>query len=347
MTRAHGPLPPPTDVLLSTLLADEQQLASDALMQHINASIRTLDNADLEAVAPLRAQNPKNVRRVESILDEAKFDYVFARRAPERTYRGLLRAFAKSPAICQTCTDGRDSDAICRKTLATTFAHFAQKTGGHDIHDPITEWRQALVHVREMGWNENMRGGYNGECKPGTWQAEAWPCGTFSDGQLKSYFVRGAKQLSHNYNYGPFSEAMFGTVRTLLDNPELVADTWLNLASATFFMYPQPPKPSMMQVIDGAWQPNARDLANGLVPGFGVTTQVIIGGVECGGSEEIAQSLNRIKYYKEFAKFSAVAVPGNETLGCKGMKQFDEGRARTAHLLGAEWTQPNRCQVVV
>jgi len=54
-------------------------------------------------------------------------------------------------------------------------------------------------------------------------------------------------------------------------------------------MYPQPPKPSMMHVIDGTWQPNARDLANGLVPGFGVTTQIINGGVECGGSTEHLQ----------------------------------------------------------
>ena len=121
---------------------------------------------------------------------------------------------------------------------------------------------------------------------------------------------------------------MFGTVRTLLDQPELVADTWLNLASAAFFyMYPQPPKPSMMHVIDGTWQPNARDLANGLVPGFGVTTQIINGGVECGGSTEHLQSQNRITYYRAAAAHFNVPVPGNEVLGCKGMKQFDEGGA--------------------
>ena len=56
--------------------------------------------------------------------------------------------------------------------------------------------------------------------------------------------------------------------------------------------YPQPPKPPMLFVVDGTWQPNARDLENGLKPGFGVTTQIINGGVECGGSVEVAQSLN-------------------------------------------------------
>lgn len=208
------------------------------------------------------------------------------------------------------------------------FAHFAQETGGHESWRPEAEWRQALVHVREMGWSEGQKGGYNGECNPDVWQGQTWPCGKDKDGDFLSYFGRGAKQLSYNYNYGPFSEAMYGDVRTLLDKPELVADTWLNLASAIFFFaYPQPPKPSMLQVIDGTWQPNDHDKANGLVPGFGVTTQIINGGVECGGPTEIAQSENRIKYYKEFANYLKVPVPANEVLGCANMKQFDEGGA--------------------
>lgn len=179
-----------------------------------------------------------------------------------------------------------------------------------------------------MGWSEGQKGGYNGECNTDVWQGQTWPCGKDKDGDFLSYFGRGAKQLSYNYNYGPFSEAMYGDVKVLLEKPELVADTWLNLASAIFFFaYPQPPKPSMLQVIDGTWQPNDHDKANGLVPGFGVTTQIINGGVECGGPTEIAQSQNRIKYYKEFANYLKVPVPADEVLGCANMKQFDEGGA--------------------
>ena len=55
-----------------------------------------------------------------------------------------------------------------------------------------------------------------------------------------------------------------------------------------------------------------------------MTTQIINGGVECGGPTEIAQSQNRIKYYKEFANYLKVPVPANEVLGCANMKQFDE-----------------------
>ena len=76
-------------------------------------------------------------------------------------------------------------------------------------------------------------------------------------GKWRKYFGRGAKQLSYNFNYGQFSQAMFEDRRLLLDHPDFVADTWLNLASATwFYTTPQPPKPSMLHVIDGTWVPN-------------------------------------------------------------------------------------------
>ena len=57
----------------------------------------------------------------------------------------------------------------------------------------------------------------------------------FRQGKFKKYYGRGAKQLSYNFNYGQFSQAMFGEGRLLLDYPDFVADTWLNLASATWF----------------------------------------------------------------------------------------------------------------
>ena len=65
----------------------------------------------------------------------------------------------------------------------------------------------------------------------------------------RQYYGQGSSQLSWNYNYGAFSKAMFGDVNILLERPELVATTWLNFASVLwFFMTPEPPKPSMVQV---------------------------------------------------------------------------------------------------
>lgn len=318
----------PYTMKASDLAKKEKELTDFPLMKSVKDTIRTLDNAQVEQIEPGRAANPVNVKRVEGILKESDWEYLFPLRAKDYSYSNFLKAVGKFPALCDTYNDGRDSEAICRKELATMFAHFAQETGGHESWRPEPEWRQALVYVREMGWSEGQKGGYNGECNPDVWQGQTWPCGKDKDGDFLSYFGRGAKQLSYNYNYGPFSEAMYGDVRTLLDKPELVADTWLNLASAIFFFaYPQPPKPSMLQVIDGTWQPNDHDKANGLVHGFGVTTQIINGGVECGGPTEIAQSQNRIKYYKEFANYLKVPVPADEVLGCANMKQFDEGGA--------------------
>ncbi len=60
---------------------------------------------------------------------------------------------------------------------------------------------------------------------------------------------RGAKQISYNYNYGQFSTFVSGDAASLLQHPQLVSTTWLALASAVwFFVMPQPPKPSMLDV---------------------------------------------------------------------------------------------------
>ncbi|WP_230413431.1 glycosyl hydrolase family 18 protein [Zooshikella ganghwensis] len=309
---------------LSKLIEREKELTDTPLMQEVKASITTLDNAQVEKIKPTDVNNPNNVKRVESIISQDDWEFLFPERAKEYTYTNFLKAIGKFPAFCGDYDDGRNAEIICRKSLATMFAHFTQETGGHNPHMDVPEWRQGLHYVREMGWNENMKGGYNTECSPNTWQGKTWPCGKFSSGEYKSYFGRGAKQLSYNYNYGPFSEAMFGTTRTLLDNPEKVADTWLNLASAVFFyVYPQPPKPSMFHVINGTWQPNDHDKAGSLVPGFGATTQIINGGVECGAPTEHRQSINRINYYKQFSQYLEVPVPEDEVLGCANMKRFD------------------------
>lgn len=304
--------------------AKETVLTDFPLMEAVKSSIATRDNRVVEAVRAGNMNNPANVKRLESIVSEAQFEFLFPVRADEYTYQGLLKAAGKFPALCGDYHDGRDAEAICRQSLATMFAHFAQETGAHDKWLPEPQWRQGLHWVREMGWDETKQGGYNTECKPDSWQGEVWPCGKFANGEYKSYFGRGAKQLSYNYNYGPFSYAMFGDVSPLLEHPERVADTWLNIASAVFFFtYPQPPKPSMLHVIDGTWQPNAHDLQSGLTAGFGMTTHVINGGIECGAGHEKPQSINRIEYYQAQAQYLSVPVEDSEILGCKDMKPFD------------------------
>ncbi|MDO6524064.1 glycoside hydrolase family 19 protein [Motilimonas sp. 1_MG-2023] len=301
------------------LEARETALTSSALFDLVRADTQTLDNAAVEAVLPLRAENPENVRRAEAIVSAADWEFLFPIRHENYTYQRFLQAIAKFPAFCRTYEDGRNSDDICKRSLVTMFAHFVQETGAHapgwEGAKGNPEWRQGLYYVREMYKSETDTTGPYNKCTG--WAGERWPC------QNKSYFGRGAKQLSWNYNYGPFSEAMFGDKMVLLKNPELVADTWLNLASAVFFyVYPQPPKPSMLHVIDGTWQPNAADKANGIEHGFGSTIQIINGAFECGKGSTTNQAKARIAYYKEIANYLSLDITG-EKLDCADMKAFD------------------------
>ncbi|MDX1304530.1 chitinase [Photobacterium sp.] len=304
----------------SELEAIETNLTNTPLFKLVRSDIETRDNTIVEAVQPLNIANPDNVRRAESIVDGAMWNYLFPLRNEKYTYTRFLQAIAKFPAFCRTYTDGRDSDDICKRSITTMFAHFVQETGAHapnwETTKGVPEWRQGLYFLREMYKSEDKPDGTYNMCTG--WQGEKWPCAPG-----KSYFGRGAKQLSWNYNYGPFSEAMFGDQSILLENPAQVADTWLNLASAVFFyVYPQPPKPSMLHVIDGTWQPNAADKAAGIEKGFGSTIQIINGAYECNKGSETALAQNRIDYYKLFAKELTLDING-EKLGCANMKPFN------------------------
>ena len=130
-----------TTIKASDLAAKEKALTDFPLMTSVKSSIQTLPNSEVEKIEPGLATNPANVKRVESILSEKDWEYLFPMRAAEYTYSNFLKAIGKFPAVCGTYTDGRDSDAICRKSLATMFAHFAQETGGHESWRDIPELR--------------------------------------------------------------------------------------------------------------------------------------------------------------------------------------------------------------
>ena len=221
--------------------ARETELTSNPMYAVWAKALLTSSNSIVEAIEPGQDTNPENVKRAENVFSEGEWNFLTYMAAPEYTYTRFLRAIGKFPAFCGHYSDGRDSDAICKRSIVTAFAHFAQETGGHIAKDNtsdnplgLEEWQQALVHVREMGWSEGEVG-YTTGCGQNDWQNRKWPCGS---GQ--GYFGRGAKQLSYHFNYGAFSEAMFeGDATVLLNNPGLVADSWLNLASAIWFSQPE------------------------------------------------------------------------------------------------------------
>ncbi|ELV8853490.1 chitinase [Vibrio fluvialis] len=302
------------------LNAAEQAKTANPMYAIWAKALQTQPNSVVEAIEPGLASNPGNVQRVERVFPKSEWDYLTHMAAPEYTYTRFLRAIGKFPAFCGDYTDGRDADAICKKSIVTAFAHFSQETGGHIAKDNVSdnplaldEWQQALVHVREMGWSEGQEG-YTTGCGQNDWQNARWPCAA---GQ--GYFGRGAKQLSYHFNYGAFSEAMFdGDATVLLNNPGLVADSWLNLASAIwFFLTPQAPKPAMLHVIDRTWVPSQREIDAGIGYGFGTTINVINGGIECGEqNKDKGQPVNRIRYWEGLAEHYQIPQQPDEKNTC-------------------------------
>ena len=198
-----------------------------------------------------------------------------------------------------------------KRELAAFLANIAQETSGGWIEAPGGYFKWGLYFVEEM--EDSTKNKYADLSKL-----------NYPPVPGKSYFGRGPKQLSWNYNYGQFSEAWFGTKDSLLQHPDWLAhDPVLSFASAIWFwMTPQFPKPSCHDIITGKWIPNANDIAKGRVPGFGATVNVINGGVECGNGTELKKTTYRYEYYRYFCNYFNVS-PG-ENINCNNQRPFGQ-----------------------
>ncbi|GKV21938.1 hypothetical protein SLEP1_g31860 [Rubroshorea leprosula] len=121
-----------------------------------------------------------------------------------------------------------------------------------------------------------------------------------------------------NYNYGPAGNAIN---YNLLNDPDAVAtDATISFKTALWFwMTPQSPKPSCHDVITGQWTPSAIDTAAGRVPGYGVITNIINGGIECGKGQN-AQVADRIGFYQRYCDLLKVGYGNN--LDCYNQQPF-------------------------
>nr|CAD1821236.1 unnamed protein product [Ananas comosus var. bracteatus] len=107
----------------------------------------------------------------------------------------------------------------------------------------------------------------------------------------------------------------------LLNNPDLVAtDPMISFKTALWFwMTPQPPKPSSHDVITDRWTPSPTDVAAGRLPGYGVITNIINGGLECGhGPDPRVES--RIGFYKRYCDIFGISYGDN--LDCFNQRHF-------------------------
>ncbi|MFA5046359.1 MAG: chitinase [Paludibacter sp.] len=198
-----------------------------------------------------------------------------------------------------------------KRELAAFLANIAQETSGGWADAPGGYFKWGLYFVNER--QDSLKNNYADNSKK-----------NYPPVAGKSYFGRGPKQLSWNYNYGQFSEAWFGSKDSLLQHPEWLAkDPVLSFASAIWFwMTPQFPKPSCHYIMTGHWKPTDNDLQKGRVPGFGATVNVINGGVECGTGTDLEKTTYRYRYYQYFCNYFQVA-PG-ENISCSNQKPFGQ-----------------------
>lgn len=204
------------------------------------------------------------------------------------------------------CNEG---DLATRKReLAAFLANTSHETTGQGSSFPQKTW--GLYWMEEVAWQNGSTDiayvDYGNTTYPPT--------------PGKSYHGRGPIQISYNYNYGQVSEFIFGDKMVLLNNPEKVIeedftndgipDATLAFQTAIWFwMYPQSPKPSCHDVMVGNWIPTADDLAKGRgASKFGMTVNVINGGLECNKGDGDYRVSDRIGFYRHYASILGVTV---------------------------------------
>jgi chitinase len=248
---------------------------------------------------------------VASILSKELFEQMLLHRNDAActargfyTYEAFLAAAATFPAFGSTA-EGLSVETRKREVAAFLGQTSHETTGGWPTapDGPLT-WGYCFKQEREP------KSIYCDTTKP------EWPCAP-----NKEYIGRGPIQLTWNYNYGLAGRALS---LDLLNNPDLVAaDAVVSFRTALWFwMTPQANKPSSHAVITGRWTPTAADNAAGRVPGYGVITNIINGGLECGIGPD-PRVADRIGFYQRYCGILGVDTGSN--LDCYSQRSFNLG----------------------
>ena len=219
------------------------------------------------------------------IVSRQTYESMFPNRNGLYSYNSLVTATQKYPNFCN-----EGSDTQRKREAAAFLANIAHETA---------EGNSGLVYIEELRCIPNGcgdeycdRNNTTYPCRPG-----------------RSYHGRGPMQLSWNYNYGAAGQALG---YDLLDNPDLVKlDGAIAFSTALWFwMTPQPPKPSCHDVMSGRWTPSPDDASKGRVPGFGMTINIINGGLECGKPTD-ERVERRVRFYRQFCQMLGVSADIN------------------------------------
>ncbi|XP_060205096.1 endochitinase 3-like [Lycium barbarum] len=248
---------------------------------------------------------------ITEIITGELFDKLLLRRNDNRcpakgfyNYDAFVQAARYFPGFATT---GDITDR--KRELAAFLAQTSHETNGGWPAAEDGPYAWGYCYKRQIGDRTDLPSNCI-ECA-----ADQWPCAPG-----KKYYGRGPIQISYNCNYGPCGVAIG---ENLLGNPDLVEnDVVISFKSAIWFwMTPQPPKPSCHDVILGKWVPSQSDITAHRVPGYGVITNIINGGLDCGhGPNE--RITNGIGYYTTFCKILGVS-PG-ENLDCGDQLPFSQ-----------------------
>ena len=237
-----------------------------------------------------------------ALVSKEVYDAMFLHRNDLYAYESLVAAAETFPAFCNEGTlDDRKREA------AAFLANISHETTGGWPAAPDGPYAWGLYFTQEIGCES---GGCTGYCDATNQQ---WPCAAG-----KTYHGRGPIQLSWNYNYGQAGDALG---LPLLTDPDQVTSngTVAFRTGGWFWMTPQSPKPSCHDVMTGKWAPSMQDQMLGRAPGFGMTINIINGGLECNQPTN-AKVEDRVGFYLRYTQM--LGVDPGPNLYCDTMKSY-------------------------
>ncbi len=196
------------------------------------------------------------------------------------TYDNLIGGMAQWKEFA-----GEGNENTKKLEIAAFLANIAQETGTHD-GDEYGGPGCAIEEGYGAYWGFKT---YN-----------SWRCGAEYDCAEAGYMGRGPHQLSWDYNYKAFGEAMGAGDKYLKDPDLLTTDPTIGIAGSIWFWGHEdlgsgndpnkPFKPSAHSVVMAAgdpsaktaWKPSENDISCGReTANLGVITNIINGGIEC------------------------------------------------------------------
>ncbi|GMI74427.1 PATHOGENESIS-RELATED 3, basic chitinase [Hibiscus trionum] len=185
---------------------------------------------------------------------------------------------------------------------------------GQTSHETTGGWETADLGADHWGYCWNKEDGCPSDyCD---YRSVQYPC---VSGQR--YCGRGPIQLTGNVNYGQYGDSIGLTDQLLQDPDMLIRNATMAFEAAYWFwMTAQPPKPSCHDVMVGAWTPTAEDIRANRLPGYGMTTNIINGGLECGHGGPDDRVEDRIDYYERYTKMLGISTGDN--LDCYNMQHY-------------------------